>query len=833
MKRVNGTGPISAKILVLGIAPGAQELLQNEPFVGPSGHILEEDFEDAGSSLSSTYKTNIFKYQLPNNEFKKYQEIGLSLPHAIEELNNEIKGVDPNIIIGFGEPVLQTLFGTGKKINEYRGSVLNYNGYKFVGTWHPAAELHGSGEGQWKPWQRYVRKFDVARGVSLSKDKKFPYIDRHLSIIQDPGQLQTYLNRNISKEYCSVDIESIEGIPVCIGISFSIHEAISVPLWNDVVIKAVNEVNPKKSYSYKLEVSKIPDGSLALIYKILSKLFLNRKVKFIGQNFKYDEAKLNALGFYFHSLYYDTAIGQHCISSELPKSLGFQTSIYTFEPYYKDEGKDYIPGKDSIRDLLLYNCKDACCTLEIFFAHQKELSEIKGALDSCLNFRTKLHKVYLDIEKQGFVTDDKRREELIRKYVKEQIQIEAEIHSILRGFGINDIININSPKQLDKLFYTDLKIPRRDGTGEEVLTALLANTVKDSHKQELLTLVLKWRQVAKTLGTYLSANNDYDGKMRTTYKITATESYRTSTQVLQQPLRPTWKDGSKVRNKIGWALQTVTKHGDTGSDLRSILVASPGYVFINIDQSQAEARVCSLLANDDTTLALYDTNDIHALTASKVFGGDEWKWSKKRLGYECPERFCGKTARHAYHLSIGKRELMINMNTDARKYKIPLNISEWKANEILKALRAMTPKIEEVFHEEIKRALSKDRRLYGTYGSSFYLYEEWGRDLFKGAYSRIPQQTVSDTTKKVAIWAAKEIWDAPVVGESHDALLFLCPIKKLHDYVPLIREHFSEPISFADCSLPRMDLSIPTDCEVGENYEDLKKYTLNYELRTA
>ncbi len=166
------------------------------------------------------------------------------------------------------------------------------------------------------------------------------------------------------------------------------------------------------------------------------------------------------------------------------------------------------------------------------------------------------------------------------------------------------------------------------------------------------------------------------------------------------------------------------------------------------------------------------------------------------------------------------------MNTDARKYKIPLNISEYKANEIIKALQAMTPKIQTVFHHEIQASLAHSRRLFGTYGASFYLYEEWGNELFKAAYSRIPQQTVSDKTKSVAIWAQKEIWDCPVVGESHDALLFLCPERKVDDYVLAISLEFRRPISFADCSLSRGELTIPTDCEIGYDYENLEKYKL-------
>src|SRR5688572_16364552 len=394
---VPGTGPRGAKLAVIGIAPGSEEVLAKEPFVGPSGHLLNADLREAGINPKDVYKTNIFKHQLPNNEFKRYQEIGLNIQEAMTDLTNEIYALNPNCILGLGDPVLYSLAGkTGKHNNMsvWRGSILQILGRKGVFTWHPAHELHsrnGEETGTWKSWQKYVRKFDVRRAVEESKTSEYDIPKRLLHTARSSSDVYRYLEKNENEPYCAVDIESIEGIPVCIGLSFQSHEGFCIPLWNTLPIKCFNEAHPKKSYSYNLKISEIPIPDLAFIWQLLSNFFLG-KTKFIGQNFKYDEEKLNKLGFYL-SLYWDTMIGTHCISSEMLKSLAFQTSIYTREPYYKSEGKNFTPGKDNIEIFFNYNCKDACVTREIFDAQIKDLTDIPFGIEHA-SWRMKFHPLY-------------------------------------------------------------------------------------------------------------------------------------------------------------------------------------------------------------------------------------------------------------------------------------------------------------------------------------------------------------------------------------------------------------------------------------------------------
>jgi DNA polymerase-1 len=271
----------------------------------------------------------------------------------------------------------------------------------------------------------------------------------------------------------------------------------------------------------------------------------------------------------------------------------------------------------------------------------------------------------------------------------------------------------------------------------------------------------------------------------------------------------------------------MTKHGDIGEDVRGQYEPEKGYVFIQADSAQAEARVVFLLANDEQALEDIDTHDYHALTASWFFGGTEEDYSKKKLGYESPIRFAGKTLRHAGHLGAGKRRASTELNTQARKYKIPISINEAIADKALKIFHSKQPKIQGTFHAGIIEALNRDSRYltasvpYGVdanIGGKRQFLERWGDELFRQAFSYIPQRAVSDSTKSAGIRTKlREPKLTRIILESHDALLFMVPEREVDYFAPIIKEEMERPISFSNCSLPRRDLIIPCELEIGYN----------------
>jgi uracil-DNA glycosylase family 4 len=814
-KYVPGMGPIGTKFLILGEAPAREETIAGRPFVGSSGRELDRLLKDAGISRSNCWVTNVCKYEVPPNYDKKKRsfytravEHGIDMDGQLAELQTEINDIKPNVILALGGTALWALSGK-TKISRHRGSLMWGMGTKFVPTYHPAHLLHSSIQGEIKGyWNRQVMIFDFKRALEEAENPILELPSRTLQIAQNSWELHQFIERYKNCNKLAVDIEAGgHCLPICMGLAFNKSHAMTVPLWN------------------RDDISNIPDSDLSTMWLMLARLLWEKDI--IGHNFNYDRDKIRRLGFTIRSIHSDTMLKSFAINPELPKGLAFNTSIYTREPFYKDEGMYEGPR----RDLLLGCARDACVTYEIDEAMEPDLNEL-GMGKFYRNFLMKLPDFYLEIENNGFIVNEAKRMELIQKYVEWDERLGFEMFQLA---GVD--INPNSAPQVYSLLFDNWKLPRRSGTGEEELTALLnlQNGVRYQPYRDWIEKCLERRKVRKTISTYLFALPDFDGKMRTTCFM-CLETGRTSTGQQDPPIRPLVDlvgKGRKVDMKpMGAAFQVFTKHGDIGADVRVMYEPDEGEIFVNLDSSQAEARVVFNLAGDEQALKDIDEHDYHALTATWFFGGVENDYSKKVLGYESPIRFAGKTLRHACHLGAQKRRASTELNTQARKYKIPITITEQQAERAIKIFHQKQPKIQQVFHTGVIECLKNTRRLIAPLpwgidaesGGVRIFYERWGDDLFREALAYLPQRAVTDNTKAAGIRIKKGFPEAKIILEAHDALLFAVRKEYLEHFISVARKEMERPINFACCSLPRKFLKIPCDVEIGENYRDLKKF---------
>ena len=306
---VPGIGPVGAKIAFIGEAPGEREEAIGKPFMGPSGNLLDQILSDLHMSRNDIYITNVLKYRPPFNNFYRYKEIGLNLVDCVRELKNEIEQFDPNVCIIFGANALKSL--TGKdKIMDWRGSILPFAGRKAIPTIHPAHILHSAGrQEQAKYWMKNLIKLDINRAREESQSKYYEPSRKMHTVCRSSEHLWTFLERYKDEEYLASDIETTrgaKGMPICVSFCFNEMESISIPLFDKIPIIDTKLDKPTKAKfeknnftrEYKIidEISTgVPKHQLPEIWRMIARTYANPKFKQIGQNFKYDEDKLNRL----------------------------------------------------------------------------------------------------------------------------------------------------------------------------------------------------------------------------------------------------------------------------------------------------------------------------------------------------------------------------------------------------------------------------------------------------------------------------------------------------------------------------------------------------------
>ena len=791
---VPGVGNVNAKLLILGEAPGRQEVKQGRPFVGPAGNILNKWLLKAGIKRSDCWVTNVSKYMGPGSKFSRLESVGIDVNDQIAKTQKEIEQIRPNCILSLGGPALQC--STGKSgISLLRGSILPYihGGIKVVPTYHPAAFLYTADRGGLAYNRYFHAEADVEKAKGQSAFKEFILPRRNLWICNSAHQLMEFLYRNKDRKivYCDVETPFAIKYACVVGFAFTPGEAISINLFD----------------------KRIPPYEMRKIWRMVSKVLRTKIV--VGQNFKFDHEKLEALGFRVPHAGTDTMLKAHTLHPEFFKNLAFLTSIYTNEPYYKDDYKEYKLGKQSFQDMQQYNAKDCAVTCEVDIALTKELKEA-GKWDYYQIIPAKMHNVYRKIESVGIKIDPHRQAELKLKY-------EAKVKELDRQLAIDSSQEINwaSNQQVSKLLYTDLKLPRRKRVDEKTLNALSGISRVTDIQRRILANILERRRIMVVLSTSISALPDYDGRMRTTYKLTGTKSNRTSTNKLKPPARHFEKilRNNKIEDKpIGLAFQTISKHGTVGTEVRSMFVADPDHYIVEADLSQAEARIVAALAEDYEMLEMYKKKpgdpgyiDIHIWTASQLFQVPYLDITKKDI-----RRHIGKTCRHGGHYDMEAMRLMQTINTQSARFGFNYFINLITSRRLLSIFHNANPKIKKGFHEKIKKLLKENQlELTTPYGRKRTFFSQWNEDLFKEAYSYIPQCTVADHLK-LGIFKIIDDPKIRIFCEAHDGISALVHRDHLQYSFDTLKNAMEFPVN-----VDGIEVNIPVELSYGTVWSEL------------
>lgn len=147
---VFGAGHQQASLMIIGEAPGEEENLQGQPFVGPSGQLLTAMLKAMGLQRSDVFITNILKCHPPHNREPLAEEVSQCLPY----LKRQIELVQPEIILALGSVAAQRLLKTKSTLARLRGQThfIDDMNVPVIVTYHPAYLLRSPKEKR-KAWE--------------------------------------------------------------------------------------------------------------------------------------------------------------------------------------------------------------------------------------------------------------------------------------------------------------------------------------------------------------------------------------------------------------------------------------------------------------------------------------------------------------------------------------------------------------------------------------------------------------------------------------------------------------------------------------------------------
>ncbi|WP_135822861.1 uracil-DNA glycosylase [Halostella litorea] len=135
---VPGGGSFDADAVLVGEAPGGDEVAQGEPFVGQAGQQLDRMLAEVGVDRDDVYVTNLVKVRPPGNRDPHVDEIDAWRP----VLDAEIDRVDPGVVVPLGSFAAREILDTDETITDLRGRAFDRDGRTVRPTFHPAAALY-------------------------------------------------------------------------------------------------------------------------------------------------------------------------------------------------------------------------------------------------------------------------------------------------------------------------------------------------------------------------------------------------------------------------------------------------------------------------------------------------------------------------------------------------------------------------------------------------------------------------------------------------------------------------------------------------------------------
>ena len=171
---VFGVGNIDARIMFVGEAPGADEDLAGEPFVGKAGQLLTKIIKTMGLKRSDVFIANVLKCRpdMPPGSSGNRRPTTTEMQTCLPYLRAQIEAIKPSVLVALGAVAMEGLLGTVEPMGRLRGKWHEFQGIPLMATYHPAYLLRNQSLGEKrKVWEDMLLVMERV-GLAISEKQR-------------------------------------------------------------------------------------------------------------------------------------------------------------------------------------------------------------------------------------------------------------------------------------------------------------------------------------------------------------------------------------------------------------------------------------------------------------------------------------------------------------------------------------------------------------------------------------------------------------------------------------------------------------------------------------
>ncbi|ASF46109.1 DNA polymerase I [Methylovulum psychrotolerans] len=522
----------------------------------------------------------------------------------------------------------------------------------------------------------------------------------------------------------------------------------------------------------------------------LRPLLENPNVAKLGQNLKYDSHVLANHGICLRGIAHDTMLASYVLNSTATRHnmddlakvyLGVDTIHY--EAVAGKGAKQIGFEQVAIDQATPYAAEDADITLRLYQVLVAKLQALPSLWQLYKDLEVPLLSVLERIEANGVLIDTAMLAQQSLELSSQIISLEQHAHDLAgRAF------NLGSPKQIQDIIYTQLKLPvlkktpkGQPSTDESVLQEL-------AEDYPLPKVILEYRSLSKLKSTYIDKLPQQvdakTGRVHTSY---------------HQAVAATGRLSSSDPN-----LQNIPIRSAEGRKIRQAFIASPGHKIVAADYSQIELRIMAHLSADEGLLRAFSQGeDIHKATAAEVFGVE--------LGQVTQE-----LRRSAKAINFG---LIYGMSSFGLAKQLGLGRNQ--AQDYIDLYFARYPGVKQ-YMDNIRAQAREQGYVETLFGRRLYLPDINARNANIRQYAErtainAPMQgTAADIIKRAMLatdtWLCQDQPAAKMIMQVHDELVFEIAETELEACTAKIRELMNAAAT--------LKVPLVVDIGIGDNWDE-------------